>query len=859
MLLIDSLNDQYRALLEVTESIAAHHDLAELFRDLVQRLPRVIKCSSISLGLHNSDRNTMQMHILEHVGPGPLAPGMEQPVEDVPGGWVWQHQQPLICANVEQESRFPKIMPMVRLAGIRSFCVVPLTTARRRLGAMGVGSKEEHQYERAELDFLQQVAKQVAVAVENTLNFERARQAEEEAQRRFERERLMLEINNAVVSQLDLRELLKSISACLHRVIPHDVAAFCIYDAATNQLLGHALDFPSNQEFGGVGDPIPLEGTPEGVAFTTQKPVLIKKLSLVEFSAEIVKRAAEAGLRSGCAVPLLAHGRALGTLSVVSLSENAFSEHDAELLGNIGTQVAIAVENTLNFESARAAERQCMKERDRLRLLIDVANNLTSNLELRDLLQATVAGVRRVMQCDLVTVHLPNTERTQLHTYVMDFFDSRWALPENQWQPVEGTLEGTVFRSGKPKVAARLDPAEFPVEAKALQDLGIVGGCIVPLLHRGQVLGNMGLGRKEEVAYTAEEVDFLMQFGTQVAIAIENAFAYGQIADLKDKLSKEKLYLEDEIRHDFEEIVGESVPIKQVLKQVGIVAATDSTVLILGETGTGKELLARAIHDRSKRREGTFVKLNCAAIPTGLLESELFGHEKGAFTGAIATKIGRFELADGGTLFLDEVGDIPLELQSKLLRVLQEQEFERLGSTRTIKVKVRLLAATNRDLLEMVEQKQFRSDLYYRLNVFPIVSPALRERAGDIPLLVRYFTQRLSRQMEKRVERIPSDTMEALCRYRWPGNVRELENLIERAVILSQGTELNVPLGELKIEVRESVSPVATLHAAERDHILRALEQTNWVIAGPSGAAALLGMKRSTLQSKMIKLGISRR
>jgi len=442
--IIGSEPAQYRALLEITESIAVHHDLAELFRDLVQRLPRIITGSSISMALHDPDRNTMQMHILEHVGPGPLAPGIEEPVEDVPGGWVLQHQEPLVCTNVDQETRFSKIMPMVRLAGIKSFCVVPLTTARRRLGALGIGSKAEHHYEGAELDFLQQVAKQVAVAVENALNFERARQAEEEAQRRFKRERLMLEINNAVVSQLDLGELLKSISACLHRVIPHDVAAFCIYDAATNQLRGHSLDFPSNQEFGGIGDLIPLEGTPEGMAFTSQKPVLIKKLSLVEFYAEIVKRGAAAGLKSGCAVPLLAHGRALGTLSVVSLSENAFSEQDAELLGNIGTQVAIAVENTLNFESAQAAKRQFMKERDRLRLLIDVANNLTSNLELRDLLQATVAGVRRVMQCDLVTVHLPNTERTQLQTYVMDFFDSRWTLPDNQWQPVEGTLEGKV-------------------------------------------------------------------------------------------------------------------------------------------------------------------------------------------------------------------------------------------------------------------------------------------------------------------------------------------------------------------------------------------------------------------------------
>jgi formate hydrogenlyase transcriptional activator len=342
---------------------------------------------------------------------------------------------------------------------------------------------------------------------------------------------------------------------------------------------------------------------------------------------------------------------------------------------------------------------------------------------------------------------------------------------------------------------------------------------------------------------------------------VENALAFRQIAELKDKLAKEKLYLEDEIRteHNFDEIIGDSAALKDVLKQVEIVAPTDSTVLVLGETGTGKELLARAIHNRSTRRGRTFVKMNCAAIPTGLLESELFGHEKGAFTGAIAQKVGRFELADGGTLFLDEVGDIPLELQSKLLRVLQEQEFERLGSTKTIKVNVRLVAATNRDLAQMAADKQFRSDLYYRLNVFPIVSPPLRERADDIPLLVRYFTQRFSKRMNKSIERIPSDTMTALSQYHWPGNVRELENLIERAVILSQGTHLHVPLAELKAVMNHTAQPLPTLRDSEREHILRALREANWVIGGPDGAAARLGMKRTTLNSKMEKLGISRK
>jgi formate hydrogenlyase transcriptional activator len=853
MLSSNPLAEQYRALLEVTDSIAVHRDLAELFRDLVKRLPRIITCSSISMALHDPDRNTMQMHILEHVGPGPLAPGMEQSVEDVPGGWVLQHQQPFVCTNVEQDTRFPKVMPMVRLAGIRSFCVVPLTTARRRLGAMGVGSKEEHHYEGAELDFLQQVAKQVAVSVENALNFECARRTEQVLARQLEREHLMLEINNAVLSHLELPELLKAVSACLSRVIPHDFAMLCLYESATNQLRAHALNFPINQGLLERSDRFPLEGTPPGLAFTSRKTVLTRKLDLMEYPAEVMKRAASEGLTCGCDVPLISRERALGTLSVVSRRENAFTEDDAELLGNIGTQVAIAVENTLHFEQARSAEQE-------LRLLLEINNAVVSHLDLPELLRTVSACLKRVLPHDLAGIALYDSETRLLVAHALNFPHNQDFVEMGDSIPIEGTPEGLAFTSREPVLIKKLDLKEFPAEmVKRGASEGLRSGCAVPLISRDRTLGTLSVVSLKENAFTEDDAKLLRQIGDQIAIAVENGLAYREIENLKTKLNKEKLYLEEEIRSDFEEIVGDSPAMKQVLKQVGIVAPTDSTVLILGETGTGKELLARAIHDRSKRREGTFVKLNCAAIPTGLLESELFGHEKGAFTGAIATKIGRFELADGGTLFLDEVGDIPLELQSKLLRVLQEQEFERLGSTRTIKVKVRLLAATNRDLLEMVENKQFRSDLYYRLNVFPIRSPSLRDRAGDIPLLVRYFTQRISRQMEKRVERIPAETMEALCRYRWPGNVRELENLIERAVILSQGAELHVPLGELKIAARESPSPVTTLHAAERDHILRALEKTDWVIAGPSGAAALLGMKRSTLQSKMIKLGISRR
>src|SRR6185295_2891031 len=327
---------------------------------------------------------------------------------------------------------------------------------------------------------------------------------------------------------------------------------------------------------------------------------------------------------------------------------------------------------------------------------------------------------------------------------------------------------------------------------------------------------------------------------------------------LRDKVTKEKLYLEEEIKSEYDDIVGESRSLKRVLKQVETVAGTDSTVLILGETGSGKELVARAVHHLSGRRERTFVKLNCAAIPTGLVESELFGHDKGAFTGAIATKIGRFELADHGTLFLDEVGEIPLELQVKLLRVLQEQEFERLGSTRTLRVNVRLIAATNRELERMVEEGRFRSDLYYRLKVFPIRVPALRERPEDIPMLVHHFVQKFAQRMKKQIETIPRESMTALQQYSWPGNIRELENFIERAVILSQTTDLEVPVSELKRPTTAADRAVVSLEDAERQHILKALHEARWVIGGQAGAAAKLGIKRTTLNSKMQKLGISR-
>jgi formate hydrogenlyase transcriptional activator len=523
----------------------------------------------------------------------------------------------------------------------------------------------------------------------------------------------------------------------------------------------------------------------------------------------------------------------------------------------------VAVENVLNYAEAQAAQEQLRRERDRLRLLLEVNNAVVSHLDLDHLFTAVSACLRQVIRHDGSSLLLSDAETNQWRIHVLDFARNESFIEEGTEQmPVQSPCSAAISKR-EPALFREADlqaMAEESEIARRLLARGVKSFCSLPLLSRNRVLGALNVGRIEDDGFTTEDVGLLSQVAQQVAIAVDNALAYKEIAQLKNKLTEEKLYLEGEIQteYNFEEIVGESRALRQVLKEVRTVAPTDSTVLILGETGSGKELIGRALHSLSARRGRTFVKLNCAAIPTGLLESELFGHERGAFTGAISTKIGRFELADQGTIFLDEVGDIPLELQVKLLRVLQEQEFERLGGTRTIRVNVRVVAATHRDLAGMVEDRTFRSDLYYRLHVFPIAVPPLRDRTEDIPLLVRHFVQKFASRMKKSIESIPADAMKALQAYPWPGNVRELENFVERAVILTQGHVLAVPATELKRPGDGADGAVTSLEQAERDHILKALRESNWVIGGRGGAAARLEMKRTTLQSKMQKLGIMR-
>ncbi|HEY6293142.1 MAG TPA: sigma 54-interacting transcriptional regulator [Terriglobia bacterium] len=496
-------------------------------------------------------------------------------------------------------------------------------------------------------------------------------------------------------------------------------------------------------------------------------------------------------------------------------------------------------------------------------LLLQVTNTLISSLDIRRLFAAISAGIHQVTSYDWTALALYDQTLGKLRLHVLDAAGAG-DLPQGEdVLPLEETPEGQVFTTREPLVINRPEDLQRfpPAFLQRWTGAGLQSGCWLPLLNRGRALGALTVGRRQ-AAFAEREVHVLGHLADQVALALNSVEAFRQVAELRDRLAQEKAYLEEELRTEFnfEDIVGESPALKRTLKQVETVAPTDATVLILGETGTGKELVARAIHRLSSRRDHTFVRLNCAAIPSGLLESELFGHEKGAFTGAISQKIGRLELAHQGTLFLDEVGDIPLELQPKLLRALQEKEFERLGSTRTIPVDVRLVAATNRDLPQMVKDREFRSDLYYRLRVFPVRAAPLRERSGDVPILVHHFVQKHARRMNKRIETIPSEAMAALERWHWPGNVRELENLIERAVILSPGPVLRVPLSELAVaeEPETSSAQLSTLEATEREHILRVLRDTKGVIAGPKGAAARLGLKRTTLNSKMRKLGIGR-
>lgn len=669
----------------------------------------------------------------------------------------------------------------------------------------------------------------------------------------------LLRATTAIAGYRDIQTFRERFASELQRFISFDYVLVNILDPETHEVRWRMFDAPGRNEEVGLPE-FQSHETPTGWVFANQQPVVIDDWADETRYPRLRDFLLRFDIHSSCVLPLNTASRRVGVFATGVSRPNAYSEDEIEFLSLVAEHLALAIDSALNLEASRNAQAELERKNERLELVLDLTNRVVSNLELRDLLREVAGNVRRVMKCDVAGVALPEDEGSYFRFYALDFPDGKGFLTEDTRIPIEGSPLGAAFQSGQVELRGQAQIREDCPEACTNQALreGLKSGCFLPLASRNRKLGVLALSRFAPVAFTPDEIEFLTQIARQVAIAVENALAYREIGELKEKLAQEKLYLEDEIRGemDFEGIVGQSSGLRHVLQMVETVAGSDSTVLLLGETGTGKELIARAIHERSRRKDRTFVKLNCAAIPTGLLESELFGHEKGAFTGAISQKIGRLELADRGSLFLDEVGDIPPEIQPKLLRALQEREFERLGSTQTKRVDVRLVAATNRDLEQMVEDRQFRNDLYYRLNVFPIRIPPLRDRPEDIPLLVHYFTQKYSRRMEKQIESIPAAALRKLKEWHWPGNIRELENFVERAVILTRGNTLQFPVDELKNGHSHSSQPVRRA-SSERDEIVRVLREAKGQVGGPNGAAARLGLKRTTLISRMKKFGIN--
>jgi formate hydrogenlyase transcriptional activator len=660
----------------------------------------------------------------------------------------------------------------------------------------------------------------------------------------------LLQMADVIVLPRALPELLPALAERLQEVASFDVANFSLYEPDENVMRVHLWE---DGELRLNLTELPLEQSVCGVAWEKQEPVVWPDLHQETRFEPAVRLLTDKGVRSYCALPLTSAQRRLGAIGLGSSRIGAYTERDVKWLSRAAALMSLALENAVT-------NADFLQEKQRQEALLNISTALVASHDLQKIFPDISAFIRKVFHHSFANLAIYDQIMHELRQYAWDFplpNSSTSTVPEVSFHD---SLAGRAFLEKEVKIYAREElEATRTIFVNWLLEQGIRSLCCLPLTSGRGVIGTLNLASKDERAFLIEDVSFLKQVAGQMAVALDNARAYREIAELTNKLKKEKLYLEDEIRsvHNFDEIIGDSAPLRQVLSLVQTVAPSDATVLILGETGTGKELAARAIHRLSSRVDASFIKLNCAAIPTGLMESELFGHEKGAFTGAVSQKVGRLELADRGTLFLDEVGEIPLELQPKLLRVLQDQEFERLGGNRTIKVDIRLIAATNRDLAKHVSNHEFRNDLYYRLHVFPLRMPPLRERSRDISLLVRYFVQKFAKRMNKRIETIPAQTMRALESWQWPGNIRELENFIERSVILSDGNLLAVPLAELT-SLNGSSNHAASLEDLEREHILRVLRETGGVIAGVHGAATRLGMKRTTLQSRIQRLGILR-
>jgi formate hydrogenlyase transcriptional activator len=675
------------------------------------------------------------------------------------------------------------------------------------------------------------------------------------------RYRTLLEVSGAIAAQPNLKAVLESLRRLLSRVVAFDSIGLLLLSDNGNSVQLIALDRGPEAYEVEIGTEVPHAGTAVGQAIDEQKPIYIPdQQTEIARIPQLAKKVRLGTPHSAYIFPVSTSGKKLGALAFGIAQGDEFSPDDVELMTSVSSHVAVALESAIATDAAERYQRQLAQERDRLQLLLEINNQVVTQLDVNELFRSASASIRRYFANDFTGFWLIDKQSNKLELVLLDFPGGKGFLADT---PIAELTDQDLerMRARRPEIRSQQEIEKLPPAVlERLKAESIATLAVAPLGTSNGPFGFISMGSKRPNKFGQEDLDILSQISAQISLALDNALAYGRLSASRNRLEDERLYLESEIRaeYNFEDLVGKSPALRKVLDQVEIVAPTGSTVLLRGETGTGKELIARAIHSHSPRRDRTFVRLNCAAIPSGLVESELFGHEKGAFTGALMQKRGRFELADHGTLFLDEIGDISPELQPKLLRALQEQEFERLGSNKTIHVDVRLIAATHRDLSLMIRNNQFREDLFYRLNVFPIEIPPLRQRREDIPLLVHYFVSRLSRLMQKRIKSIPKPAMEALTNSPWPGNVRELENFIERAVILTQGDELNVPMAELKKSAARNATPVSTFQEAERQAIIDALKAASGRISGRGAAAERLGLKRTTLQNKMRRLNIAK-
>lgn len=664
----------------------------------------------------------------------------------------------------------------------------------------------------------------------------------------------VIALSRSIAGRSDLQSLLSGVGESLRRIVRFDYLGLSLHDPKADVMRGHILRRLGTPA---VSFSLPVDQDPAGWVWLNQQPLVIESLDAETRWPEFNETARQTGVRSLTLVELTSGDSRLGALGFGCVTRYRPGEAELAFLGRVASEFAVAVEAFL-------VKQDLMRERDRLRTLFDISNALVSKLAPDDLFSAISEQLSNIIGHDYAVLTLRN-ESGRLDLYALHSTGSQLLddLKGPAFDP-SGMPAAEVLATGRPVVARDIDADRYPsADFRRFVQLGLKSVCSLPLITPNRTLGTLALCRRTDVDWAADDVDLLMQVATQIAIAVENSLSYRELAEIKERLATEKLYLEDEIRvdHNVGNMVGAGPAFQSVLKGVQIVAPTDSTVLILGETGTGKELVARAIHELSGRTKGSFIKVNCAAIPASLLESELFGHEKGSFTGAVAQKIGRFELAHKGTLFLDEIGEMPLELQPKLLRAIQDQEFERLGGNRTIRTDVRFVAATNRNLKAMVDENKFRADLYYRLHVFPLNVPPLRERREDIPLLTRYFVQKHAQRMGRNIESIPASALEALTRYDWPGNIRELQNVLERSVILTNGSTLHVAMPEFTEAAAAGSSRSRNSEASqasERERIIKALEEAKGQVGGPNGAAARLGLKRTTMQNRMQKYKIAR-